>query len=332
MGPGTCPPPRHPRAPTRSAKLADGGTRSTVPVAVSFVNMKGGVGKTTLVSQLAFAADHAGFRVLAVDLDPQSNLSHALMGARRWVQHVDQKLPTTVDVMQGYSAATPISGVPTEPRADRLPVSITHHYGALRQLHAALGNATESGGGVLELIPSRLELSRLLKSPSGAERRLSEFLASIADRYDLILIDCAPTESILTPAAYFASRYIVVPVRPAVLATIGLPLLARSVRDFRQSNPDHSLDIAGLVINEPSYYKLGAKASRSEIFAAAKQWGWKVFDTELDHSISYPRAAYAAKPLYDTPNTHGKVKDQFASLTAELLLRVGLRKPVDAPP
>lgn len=49
-----------------------------MPVAVGFINMKGGVGKTTLVSQLAFAADDAGFRVLAVDLDPQSNLGHAL--------------------------------------------------------------------------------------------------------------------------------------------------------------------------------------------------------------------------------------------------------------
>ena len=50
---------------------------------------------------------------------------------------------------------------------------------------------------------------------------------------DLVVIDCAPTESFLTDAAYFASRYIVVPIKPEFLATIGLPLLARSVQEFQ---------------------------------------------------------------------------------------------------
>ncbi len=289
--------------------------------------MKGGVGKTTLVSQLAFAADEAGFRVLAVDLDPQSNLSHALMGARSWVRHVRQNLPTTVDVMQGYSAAGSSSGVPTESPTSRFPVSITHHHSTWRTLSAVVPDL-DPGSGALELIPSRLELSRMLKSPSGAESRLAAFLASIQDRYDLILIDCAPTESILTQAAYFASRYIVVPIRPAVLATIGLPLLARSVRDFLQSNPDHSLDIAGLVINHPSYYTWGqeAVASRGEILAQAKQRGWGVFKTELAHSISYPKAAYYAKPLHGTSYTRWNVQDDFNSLAAEIFSRIGLRE------
>ena len=47
-------------------------------IAVSLINMKGGVGKTTLAAQLAHAADQMNFRTLAVDLDPQSNLSQSL--------------------------------------------------------------------------------------------------------------------------------------------------------------------------------------------------------------------------------------------------------------
>ncbi len=47
---------------------------------VSLINMKGGVGKTTIASQLAHAADRENYRVLAIDLDPQSNLSQSLMG------------------------------------------------------------------------------------------------------------------------------------------------------------------------------------------------------------------------------------------------------------
>ncbi len=52
---------------------------------VSLINMKGGVGKTTLAMQLAHAADKADVRVLAVDLDPQANLSQALMNTNDYV-------------------------------------------------------------------------------------------------------------------------------------------------------------------------------------------------------------------------------------------------------
>jgi chromosome partitioning protein len=79
------------------------------------------------------------------------------------------------------------------------------------------------------LIPSRLELSRTLKNPHGKERRLAKALSQVQNNYDLIIIDCAPTESVLTDAAYFASRYILVPIKPEFMATIGLPLLARSL-------------------------------------------------------------------------------------------------------
>jgi chromosome partitioning protein len=60
----------------------------------------------------------------------------------------------------------------------------------------------------LDLISSRLELSRTLKNPQGKECRLAKALAQIHNAYDLVIIDCAPTESILTEAAYFASRYV----------------------------------------------------------------------------------------------------------------------------
>ena len=56
--------------------------------------MKGGVGKTTLASQLAHAASADGLRVLAVDLDPQSNLSHAIMGGQDYRTHLREERPT----------------------------------------------------------------------------------------------------------------------------------------------------------------------------------------------------------------------------------------------
>lgn len=175
-------------------------------VSLSLINMKGGVGKTTLAAQLAHAAARRGLRTLAVDLDPQANLSQALLSPEKYVKHLRDKKPTIVQIFEHYFP-------PTEGSASPRPLEISE---------VILKKAGSSPN--LDLIVSRLELSQTLKNPTGKERRLAKALAKVADKYDLILIDCAPTESILTEAAYHASRYVLVPVKPEFLATIGLPL------------------------------------------------------------------------------------------------------------
>ena len=120
-------------------------------VAVSFINMKGGVGKTTVASQLAHAADQQGLKVLAVDLDPQSNLSHSLLGVEEYVRHVWDNQPTIVQVFEDYM---PPSGTDAAPR----PIDLSD---------IALHGIGYSGNSSLDLIPSHLELSRTLKNPTG---------------------------------------------------------------------------------------------------------------------------------------------------------------------
>ena len=71
-------------------------------VVVSLINMKGGVGKTTVASQLAHAAAADGLRVLAVDLDPQSNLSHSILGPEQYVRHIRANRPTVVQILEDY--------------------------------------------------------------------------------------------------------------------------------------------------------------------------------------------------------------------------------------
>ena len=175
---------------------------------VSMINMKGGVGKTTLSFNLAwYAAWKKKHRVLAVDLDPQSNLSQYFMGAEKYVQHLADDGRTVVDIFEQFSAPTAKHPGPTPIKPDEI-VQTLHNW---------------DDGSTLHLIPSRLELAWTLKNPTEKAHLLPKFLAKLNDAYDLVIIDCAPTESILTTAAYLSSRYVVVPIKPEFLATIGLP-------------------------------------------------------------------------------------------------------------
>lgn len=281
-------------------------------ISVSLINMKGGVGKTTLAAQLAHAAARKDLRTLAVDLDPQANLSQALLSPEKYVKHLRDKKPTIVQLFEQYVPPSEASGSPQ-------PVDI--HEIILKR--AGYWSKT-----ALDLIPSRLELSHTLKNPTGKERRLARALSKVADDYDLILIDCAPTESILTEAAYHASRYALVPVKPEYLATIGLPLLARSIREFTYENADHQLDICGIVFNHSSSYSDGPEGQKSikEVQAEAKKNGWPVFETHVRYSRSYAKAAREGTPIGSTSNVRWDVTREFSKFVDEFLATINLSK------
>lgn len=281
---------------------------------VSLINMKGGVGKTTLAMQISLAAAQKGFRVLAVDLDPQSNLSQALMRARAYVAHLQAGRPTIVDVFEKYRP--PTKGVPSP--------------SVLGISEVILEKSGHSWGrDNLDLIPSRLELSHTLKNPTGKERRLAKALSKVAEDYDLIVIDCAPTESILTEAAYFSSRYVLVPVKPEFMASIGLPLLARSIEEFRLENGDHALDMLGIVFNHSSSYSVGPEGEQavSEVSHLAKQNGWPVYSTHLRYSASYAKAARESTTIGGTSYSRWDVARNFASFFNEFRDSIDLKEP-----
>ncbi len=279
-------------------------------ISVSLINMKGGVGKTTLAAQIAHAASRRGIRTLAVDLDPQANLSQALLSPERYVKHLRNKKPTIVQLFDQYLPSMEESGGPTPIEPQQL---ILKNAGFSNQV---------------DLIVSRLELSHTLKNPTGKERRLARILSKIENKYQLILIDCAPTESILTEAAYHASRYALVPVKPEYLATIGLPLLARSIRDFKYENSDRALDICGIVFNHSSSYSEGPEGKKSikEVTAEAKKNGWPIFETHVRYSRSYAKAAREGTPIGSTSYSRWHVAREFARFGDEFFEAIGLAK------
>lgn len=275
-------------------------------VVVSLINMKGGVGKTTITAQLAISSVRKGIKTLVIDLDPQANLSQVILGQSLYASHLNAKKPTIVNLFEQF--------VP--PRGD--------HGGAqVPDIREAILKWSP------DLIPSRLELARVLKKPGLDSRRLAASLAPIYHEYELILIDCAPTESLLTDAAYHASRFLLVPVKPEFLATIGMPLLAQSMTDFRSENRDHDLDVCGIVFNYSS-----ANAAKSpeglkaiaEVEEEATIQNWPVFTTRIRYSRAYPNSARAGTSLASTKYTRSSVMREFDHFVDEFLAVIQLRK------
>ena len=248
------------------------------PICVSIINMKGGVGKTTIAALLGrYASIHLGLNVLAVDLDPQANLSQAFM-RENYKQFLGKKLPSIVELFRGYNP--PQSNKPTPSKID---------------FDEILVNSTPLGGKKLSLIPSRFDFSdNLIESVKPNPRILADLIANHFQDRDIVIIDCAPTESIFTHAAYHASRYVLVPVRPEYFATVGFPLLKDSLDMFQQKNPNHSIDVLGIVINNSTYHysgNAGPERDRSieELTAEATRNNWFVFENQIPLSRGFPK-------------------------------------------
>lgn len=278
---------------------------------VSMINMKGGVGKTTLTFNLAwYAAWEKNLKVLAIDLDPQSNLSQYFMGAKRYLTYIKSQKKTVVDIFEQFTPASGISGAPTLVKPEEVIYPL-HEW---------------DDGSILHLLPSRLELAWTLKNPTEKSELLPKFISKIESYYDLILIDCAPTESILTTAAYRSSRYIIVPVKPEFLATIGLPLLARSLNEFKLLHQNQSLDMAGIIFNGLRRTNTPPEQIEScrEVKNLAKKYNWHVFNNAAFYSDSYLTGSRSGDPIFKTDYARDYVKKEFYNIGNEVLKKVGL--------
>lgn len=179
--------------------------------------------------------------------------------------------------------------------------------------------------GRLDAILSRLELAWSLKTPyQEKERELSHALANFEDAYDLVLIDCAPTESILTTAAYLASDYLLVPVKPEYLSAIGLPLLVQSMRECQEGYGNRNLQLAGVVFNATTDYSPEEMLAKNEVRQIAVQHGWHVFDNEVSYSRSYAKGARLGSSIYGTPHARSKQHRRFSAVAHEFAQRIGL--------
>lgn len=279
-------------------------------VKVALINMKGGVGKSTLTANLAWQfACYAKWakKVLVIDLDPQFNSSQYLLGPKIYQNLIDNGNRTVWDVMEQGT---------TSPSGGKSPM--------IQPADVICNVATFPTGGRIDLIPSRLELAWSLRNPAQKERKLANLVKKVEDNYDLVLVDCAPTESMLTTAAYFTCGHALVPVVPEYLSSIGLPLLTKSIAEFEEQNDGEKVKIVGIVFNSSQNYVPEEQKAKDEVKKFAKKEGFPIFSSEVSYSRSYAKGAREGKPIFWTSYARTNVANQFHNFAMEFAKKVGL--------
>jgi chromosome partitioning protein len=273
---------------------------------ISLLNMKGGVGKTTLAVNLAWHMYQNGpNNVLLVDLDPQFNTTQYVMDYTAFDKHRKNN-GTIADLL-----------------IDRPDLKLKPGKKNAQDKHKTFYNIKKTSKHRFDLLPSELDLAWVVKNPAQMEHKLEKFLESVRDGYDYIIIDCAPTDSVLTTMALTASDFILVPVRPDRFSILGYANLLETIGIFRNNcRDDHRVKEIGIVFTQVTNNSSVEQECMDELkLQAAEQKGY-VFTATLDYSNSYIRAVQAQKPIFQTLYARRNSKKAIAEIVKEMLGRI----------
>ena len=196
-------------------------------VILSSINLKGGVGKTTIAVNYAAYCGMKGRKVLLCDLDPQANASFGTIGVDGWENHVKKK-GTVADLLGARRHKTA--------------------EGTSKTFKDVIVKKVFSN---VDLIPSHLDLFTVDLDLAGLTARESQLKKSLKDHisdYDIVICDCPPNLTLPTQNALAISTHYVVPVSLDYLSVLGIGLLLSRIKVLSE-DLDVTLKNAGVVIS-----------------------------------------------------------------------------------
>jgi chromosome partitioning protein len=249
---------------------------------IAMCNQKGGVGKTTTTINLGAALAELGRHVLLVDFDPQGSLSVGL----------------------GVNPHT-------------LPASI---YNLLMGQGTSIDDVIrETNVHDLDILPSNIDLSAAeiqLVSEVAREQTLLRLLEAVRSRYDVILIDCAPSLGLLTINALTAADWVLMPLECEFFALRGIALLTDTIAKV-QDRLNPRLEILGIL---GTMYDPRTLHSREVLERVVQAFGDQVFHTVIRRTVKFPETTVAGEPITTyAPTSPGA--EAYRSLAREVLAR-----------
>ncbi len=314
-----------------------------MPKVVSFINYKGGVGKTTSAYHVACSlAQHHNQKVLMIDIDPQTNLTFLCAQIAQWERR-KRNTGTIANLYKRY--------------VDRQPLDVNRY---IWNDPVVIGRHAISG---LDLIPCDIDLLgedvgggqiagsfpalQALQQDARRYVRDLSFLKRVVEetdeKYDWVIIDCPPNLYLMTQNALYASDYYLVTAVPDHLSTLGLNTLIRKIDDIGNRMAAVSTlagenakgtvaELAGIVFVK---VRMGGSmittthASRMET-ATLQSWGaGKVFVTHTTEYIGYSEAAESSVPVWEHGSQNARraaQANEYPRITLELINRLS-QKP-----
>ncbi|HAC63174.1 MAG TPA: cobyrinic acid a,c-diamide synthase [Cyanothece sp. UBA12306] len=289
---------------------------------ISTVNMKGGVGKTTLTVNLATClAKYHGKRVLVLDLDAQISATLSLMSPHEFantrkkrrtlsylLDNIIQPNPYSKldihDIIQPYICD--IEGL------DLLPgdLELYDEYIVSETLHK---QATIVDNPNFETVWNHFE--RVL---------IQKIIKSVIEYYDFVIMDCAPGYNLLTRSGLAASNYYLLPARPEPLSIVGMQLLERRIARLKESHKNTeplNLNLLGVIFIASGggllsrYYNRVIKRVQQDFTPR------QLFNTSIPMDVNVAKAVDTFMPVVTAmPNSSGS--KAFIKLTEEFLAKL----------
>lgn len=195
---------------------------------VTVMNMKGGVGKTTVSINVAgmitrMRPPGEPVKILAIDYDPQFNLSQAFLPAKTYFELEKQRKTSISILLDDDSDLNPyqlqVPGSLKPPSVSTIATRVM----------------TMKGGSFLDIVPSTLDLMYVALGQANAntkpiEERFEKFINECREKYDYIFIDCHPAGSLFTKTALRNSQHVVIPVIPQKFSARGIGLMMEFIK------------------------------------------------------------------------------------------------------
>ncbi len=251
---------------------------------VSFINFKGGVGKTTLCIEIAASLASPKFneKVLIVDLDPQTNATLSLMTEKEWEDHAASR-----GTLRNYFEAC------YEGRDFDLSSIIVKNPVKYRDM---LNN--------LDIIPSHIELfgmdlklaTKLGHENLKAKLFLKKALEPLQKSYTYIFIDCPPNLYLATQNGMFASDHYIIVALAEYLSTLGIAHIHKSVASIfsdasklladigSTGNPLSPPSLAGIIFNRIRSIYSGTYSQEDVIRRVSNDYPNMVFNARVPQS------------------------------------------------
>ena len=246
---------------------------------IAVANQKGGVGKTTTAVNLAASLGVLEQKVLLIDADPQANATSGL-------------------------------GIDVE-HQNKGTYQLLEHSASLDQVIVSVPSAN------LNVVPSHIDLVAIeieLVDKPNREYMLYQALEGVRERYDFVIIDCAPSLGLLTLNALTTSDSVLIPIQCEYFALEGLGKLLNTIKSVQRIH-NKNLDIEGMLL---TMYDSRLRLSNQVVDEVKKHFHEMVFNTIIQRNVKIGEAPSFGESILDYDST-SKGAENYLNLAHEVI-------------